>query len=203
MFQSTLTAGAEVQTGEKFALQNGKMLKATLGSASGMREFYARAGAMVAYQGGVNFDGHWQGWGARFRQLFSQGEGLNLMKVSGSGTVYLANQAQDVHILDLTGDGLSIDGKNVLAFEESLRWDIVRVDSQVQIAGAGNYQVELHRDRQGRRHNDGCSARYARRPVELLLRRRGRCDRLVLIVAGLHAGGGHVIVGVAAAGQYR
>jgi uncharacterized protein (AIM24 family) len=124
-------------------LQNGKMLKATLGQASGMREFYARAGAMVAYQGGVNFDGHWEGWGAQFRRYFTQGEGLNLMKVSGSGTVFLANQAQDVHIIDLTGDGLSIDGQNVLAFEDSLRWDIVRLDSQVQVAGAGNYQVEL------------------------------------------------------------
>lgn len=143
MFNSTLTSGSMVQSNEKFALQNGKMLKATLGPATGMREFYARKGAMVAYQGGVNFDGHWEGWGAHYRHYFTDGEGLNLMKVNGSGTVFLANQAQDVHILDLTGDGLSIDGKNVLAFEESLHWDIVRLDSQVQVAGAGNYQVEL------------------------------------------------------------
>jgi uncharacterized protein (AIM24 family) len=143
MINSTLLAGAEVQTGERFALQNGKMLKATLGPSTGMTEFYARRGAMVAYQGGVNFDGHWEGWGAQFRRYFTGGEGLNLMKVNGSGTVFLANQAQDIHILDLTGDGLSVDGKNVLAFETSLHWDIVRVDSQVQIAGAGSYQVEL------------------------------------------------------------
>ena len=58
------------------------------------------------------------------------GEGLNLMKVSGSGTVFLANQAQDIHILELTGDGFTIDGKNVLAFETSLRWNIVRIDTQ-------------------------------------------------------------------------
>ena len=65
------------------------------------------------------------------------------MKVSGSGTVFLANQAQDIHILDLTGDGLTVDGENVLAFERSLRWDIVRIHSQVQIAGAGAYNIEL------------------------------------------------------------
>ncbi|WP_239377520.1 AIM24 family protein [Frankia sp. Cj5] len=140
--RGTLLGNPEVSTGERFTLQNGKMLKATLG-AQGMREFYARKGAMVAYQGGASFDGHWESWGHQFRSLFQDGEGLNLMKVSGGGTVFLAHQAQDVHILDLTGDGLTVDGKNVLAFDRDLRWDVVRIDSQVSIAGAGNYQVEL------------------------------------------------------------
>jgi uncharacterized protein (AIM24 family) len=65
------------------------------------------------------------------------------MKVSGEGTVFLANQAQDIHLLDLTGDGLTVDGENVLAFDTSLHWDIVRIDSQVSIAGAGSYNIEL------------------------------------------------------------
>lgn len=143
MYQSTLLTNTEVQSNERFSLQNGKMLRAVLGQASGMTEFLARKGAMVAYQGGVNFEGRYQGWGDHaVRQI--TGEGLNLMKVSGSGTVYLANQAQDVHVLDLTGDALTIDGSNVLAFERSLRWDIVRIESQVQVAGAGAYNIELN-----------------------------------------------------------
>ncbi|WP_131767659.1 AIM24 family protein [Candidatus Protofrankia californiensis] len=140
--RSSLLGNPEVQARERFTLQNGKMLKATLG-AEGMREFYARKGAMVAYQGGATFDAHWEGWGRQFRSLFQGGEGLNLMKVSGGGTVFLAYQAQDVHILDLAGDGLTVDGKNVLAFDAGLHWDVVRIDSQVSIAGAGSYQVEL------------------------------------------------------------
>ncbi|WP_322749263.1 MULTISPECIES: AIM24 family protein [unclassified Frankia] len=140
--RSSLLGNPEVQSGERFTLQNGKMLKATLG-AEGMREFYARKGAMVAYQGGATFDAHWEGWGHQFRSLFSGGEGLNLMMVSGAGTVFLANQGQDVHILDLAGDGLTVDGKNVLAFDRDLYWNVVRIDSQVSIAGAGSYQVEL------------------------------------------------------------
>jgi uncharacterized protein (AIM24 family) len=142
MYQSTLLANTEVATNERFSLQNGKMLKAVLGQQSGMTEFFARKGAMIAYQGGVNFDSHYQGWGQHIMRHFT-GEGLNLMKVSGSGTVFLANQAQDIHILDLTGDGLTVDGNNVLAFESSLRWDVVRIESHVQIAGAGSYNVEL------------------------------------------------------------
>jgi uncharacterized protein (AIM24 family) len=140
--QNSLLANAEVQSNNKFTLQNGKMLKAVLGQQSGMTEFLARKGAMVAYQGAVNFDSQYQGWGAHIMRSIT-GEGLNLMKVSGSGTVFLANQASDIHVLDLTGDGLTVDGNNVLAFESGLRWDIVRIDSQVQVAGAGSYNVEL------------------------------------------------------------
>lgn len=140
--RSSLLNNPEVSSNERFSLQNGKMLKATLG-AQGMREFYARRGAMVAYQGAATFDAHWEGWGSRFQRFFSGGEGLNLMKVAGSGAVYLANQAQDIHILDLAGDGLTVDGKNVLAFDAGLNWDLVRIDTQVRIAGVGNYQVEL------------------------------------------------------------
>jgi uncharacterized protein (AIM24 family) len=143
MYQSSLLSNTEVQTNERFSLQNGKMLKAVLGQQSGMTEFYARKGAMIAYQGGVNFDGQWEGWGAHIRHRMT-GEGLNLMRVSGSGSVFLANQAQDIHVLDLTGDGLTVDGENVLAFETSLHWDIVRIDSQVGIAGAGSYNIELN-----------------------------------------------------------
>ena len=142
MFNSTLLANTEVQSADRFSLQNGKMLRAVLGPTSGMTEFLARKGAMVAYQGGVNFDAEYRGWGDHVARRIT-GEGLNLMRASGTCTVFLANQAQDVHVLDLTGDGLTIDGNNVLAFERSLRWDIVRIDSQVAIAGAGGYNIEL------------------------------------------------------------
>ncbi|MBL7500384.1 AIM24 family protein [Frankia sp. CNm7] len=140
--RSSLLNNPEVTSNERFALQNGKMLKATLG-AQGMREFYARAGSMVAYQGGATFDSHWEGWASHLRRHFTGGEGLNLMKVAGQGAVYLAYQAQDIHILDISSDPLTIDGRNVLAFDRDLQWDVVRIDTQVGIAGVGNYQIEL------------------------------------------------------------
>jgi uncharacterized protein (AIM24 family) len=144
LMQSSLMAHQDQQTNERFSLQNGKMLKAVLGQQSGMTEFFARKGAMVAYQGQANFDSQYQSWGAHIARSIT-GEGLNLMKVTGNGSVFLANQAQDIHVIDLQGhqDAFTIDGKNVLAFESGLRWDIVRIDSQVQIAGAGGYNVEL------------------------------------------------------------
>jgi uncharacterized protein (AIM24 family) len=144
LMQSSLMAHQDQPSNERFSLQNGKMLKATLGQQTGMREFFARKGAMVAYQGQANFDSQYQSWGQHIARSIT-GEGLNLMRVTGSGSVFLANQAQDIHVLDLQGqhDALTVDGKNVLAFESSMRWDIVRIDSQVQIAGAGSYNIEL------------------------------------------------------------
>lgn len=128
---------------EPFSLQNGKMLKAILSQESGMREFFALAGAMVAFQGGVNFDGDHQRW-ARHVIGAMTGVWLPLMRVSGAGTVYLANQAQDVHILRLARDGLTVSGHALLAFQRGLDWNIVRLDTGgPAIASTGTYTIEI------------------------------------------------------------
>lgn len=101
--------------------QNLKMLRVGLGEA-----FLARQGAMVAYQGEVDFA--YQGGGVgRFLKSQVTGEGLSLMRVSGRGDVFLANEEAEVHILHLEDSGISINGRNVLAFSESLQWNIERV----------------------------------------------------------------------------
>jgi hypothetical protein len=42
------------------------------------------------------------------------------MRCQGQGDVFLAELPHDVHLLNLTNSGLSISGKNVLAFSLSL-----------------------------------------------------------------------------------
>ena len=45
------------------------------------------------------------------------GEGLALMAVRGQGEVWLAHEAANCFILDLTpGDGITLNGRNVLCF---------------------------------------------------------------------------------------
>ena len=103
------------------ALQNSKMLKATLDG-----ELIARQGTMVAYQGDVDFRALGAGGIARYVQQRLTGEGVPLMSVTGRGEVFLADLASEVFLVDLEGpgDALTINGRNVLAFEPSLRWDI-------------------------------------------------------------------------------
>ena len=108
-------------TDQPIANQNSKLLRVRLGE-----PFMARQGSMVAYQGNVDFS--FEGGGAsRFIKKALTGEGLPLMRCQGQGDVFLAERAYDVHLLNLNNAGLSISGKNVLAFSSSLDWNIERV----------------------------------------------------------------------------
>ena len=110
-------------------LQNHKMLRVRI-----TEPFMAQQGSMVAYQGNVNFA--YQGGGAgKFLKKALTGEGLSLMRVEGQGDVFLADVAREVHILHLDNSGLSVSGKNVLAFSESLQWNVERVKGGSMLAG--------------------------------------------------------------------
>jgi uncharacterized protein (AIM24 family) len=141
--RDTLFGNTPVESNEAFALQNGKMLKVTLGQQSGMKELFAKSGSMIAYQGGVTFDGNSRSWAQQQTSRMTR-QVLPLMKVSGAGTVYFANQAQDLFILELKGDSFTIDKDNLLAFSPGLRWDVVRVDTGGQsVGGMDAFNIEL------------------------------------------------------------
>jgi uncharacterized protein (AIM24 family) len=111
------------------ANQNSKLLRVRLGE-----PFMARQGSMVAYQGNVDFA--FEGGGAsKFIKKALTGEGLPLMRCQGQGDVFLAERAYDVHLLNLNHAGLSVSGKNVLAFSSSLDWNIERVKGGSMVAG--------------------------------------------------------------------
>ncbi len=104
-----------------FGLQNERLLKVALNG-----EIMARQGAAVAWQGNVEFA--FQGAGAkRLIKKMVTGEDLQLMKVTGSGDVFLADYAAEVHVVYLENDSITLNGQNVLAFDSSLEWDIKRV----------------------------------------------------------------------------
>jgi uncharacterized protein (AIM24 family) len=118
------------------ANQNSKLLRVRLGE-----PFMARQGSMVAYQGNVDFS--FEGGGAsKFLKKAFTGEGLPLMRCQGQGDVFLAERAHDVHLLNINNSGLSISGKNVLAFSSSLDWNIERVKGG-SIATGGLFNTTL------------------------------------------------------------
>ncbi len=112
------------------ANQNSKLLRVRLGE-----PFMARQGAMVAYQGNVDFAYEGAGGASKFLKKALTGEGLPLMRCQGQGDVFLAERAYDVHLLNINNSGLSISGKNVLAFSSSLDWNIERVKGGSMAAG--------------------------------------------------------------------
>ncbi|HEX6683958.1 MAG TPA: AIM24 family protein [Candidatus Limnocylindrales bacterium] len=134
--QSALFAAENLEkqtTTPGMTLQNSKMLKIQLNG-----DCMARTGAMVAYQGNVQFQALGSGGAAKWIKSKLTGEGVPLMKLSGQGDVFLAERASDVHLIDLAaGDALSVNGSNVLAFESSLNYDIKMVQGVGMLSSAG------------------------------------------------------------------
>ncbi|MGN8245303.1 AIM24 family protein [Cellulomonas soli] len=116
-----------------FVLQNSRMLKVDLAGTGGF--FYALQGSMVAYQGDVDFAYEGAGGMAKLLKKALTGEGMSLMKVSGSGDVFLAKDADEIFLLELEGESVTVSGRNVLAFGSTLTWDINRVDGASMLSG--------------------------------------------------------------------
>lgn len=131
---------AEVASTERVVLQNSKMLKISLGE-----DVLARQGSMVAFQGSVDFDHEGSGGVGKFLKKVATGEGVPLMRCTGQGDLFLANNADEIHILHLDGAALTVNGKNILAFEPSLEWKITKVEGAGMLSGGlFNTRLEGH-----------------------------------------------------------
>jgi uncharacterized protein (AIM24 family) len=130
--RSDLLSGkyAEVDANARVVLQNSKMLKVRLGE-----PVLARQGSMVAFQGQVDFDHEGSGGVGKFLKKAATGEGVQLMRCTGQGEVFFASEADQVHILHLDGSALSVNGRNILAFEPTLDYDIQRVQGAGVLTG--------------------------------------------------------------------
>jgi uncharacterized protein (AIM24 family) len=98
---------------------------------------------MVAYQGDVTFEHAGAGGMGRMLKKAVTGEGQALMKVTGTGEVFLADSAQDVHLVYLEGEKITVNGPNLLAFDADIDWDIERVQGASGAMGAGLYNTSL------------------------------------------------------------
>jgi len=120
----------EISGQNRFALQNSQMLRVALGP-----DVLAAKGAMVAYQGQITFHHESAGSVGKLLKKVLTNEDLPLMRVSGQGEVFFASEAGYVHLVELTGDAISVNGQNLIAFDAALNWDIKRVQGAGMMAG--------------------------------------------------------------------
>jgi uncharacterized protein (AIM24 family) len=137
--QSTLAEFQETASQQAFALQNSKLLKVRLDQVT----IQAKAGSMVAYQGDVAFEYAGAGGVSRMFKKAVTGEGTRLMKMSGTGEVFLADTAQEIHLLNLENDAITVNGSNLLAFDAGIDWDIKRVEGASGMMGGGLFNTAL------------------------------------------------------------
>ena len=100
----------------------------------------AKLGSMVAYQGDVKFEHAGSGGMGRMLKKAVSSEGTSLMKVTGHGEVFLADQAQDIHLIYLENDKVTCNGANVLAFDAGIDWDIERVKGASSAMAGGLHE---------------------------------------------------------------
>lgn len=106
--------------------------------AEGSDVFFAKKGAMTAYQGEFKFEKLLIGpednfLTAAFRQFTRKlsGENMALMKVIGKGKCYMADYGKHVIVLKLNvGERIGVESENLLAFSDSC-------DYGVRFIGAG------------------------------------------------------------------
>ncbi len=138
--ETSLEQFQETASGDAFALQNHKLLKVSLDQVT----IQAKLGSMVAYQGEVSFEHAGHGGMGRLLKKAVTGEGQSLMKMTGTGEVFLADQAQHVHLVHLQDDRLTVSGNSVLAFDAGIDWDIERLKGAGAMMGGGLFNTSLH-----------------------------------------------------------
>lgn len=129
----------EERTSDQFSLQNKKLLKILMGYGP----VWAKAGSMVAYQGDIRFENTGSGGLGKLLKSAATGEGVKMMRCTGSGDLFVADDAAEVQIMYLENDMISVNGQNVLAFSDSIQWDIHRLQARGAAMTGGLYNVSL------------------------------------------------------------
>ncbi|MGW6744552.1 TerD family protein [Streptomyces sp. NPDC055025] len=131
--QAALQPYKELPTGQRWTPQNGQLMRVDLGM--GGTPVLARQGSMVMYQGKVDFSYKGAGFAGRIVGN-ATGQEMQLMRCTGRGQVFLAEEGAHLHPVELQGDGICVSAENVLAFDESLQYEIRRIEGHGIPGGA-------------------------------------------------------------------
>ena len=123
-----------------FELESSRMLEVNL---SGM--VWTKMGSMIAYDGMIKFtrEGMLEhGIGKLLKKTLS-GEGVRLTKAEGNGHLYLADNGKRVTILDLRNESIFVNGNDLLAFQDSVKWDIKMMRKITGMMAGGLFNIKL------------------------------------------------------------
>ncbi|MEU8519199.1 TerD family protein [Streptomyces sp. NBC_01216] len=123
----------ETATGARWTPQNQQLMRVDL--AMGGSPVLARQGSMVMYQGKVEFGYKGAGFAGRIVGN-ATGQEMQLMRCTGRGQVFLAESGTHLHPIELQGDGICVSAENVLAFDESLQYEVRRIEGHGIPGGA-------------------------------------------------------------------
>lgn len=134
------------RTGEKdrgegfFELESDRMLEVNL---DGM--VWTKMGSMVAYNGNIKFtrEGVLEHGIGKFLKKTFTGEGVRLTKAEGNGNLYLADGGKKIIVIELQDEGIFVNGNDLLAFQESVNWDIKMMRKITGMMAGGLFNIKL------------------------------------------------------------
>jgi uncharacterized protein (AIM24 family) len=144
-----VNAHAQKDTGGTWQLESAKTLEVHL---AGNRVF-TKVGAMIGYYGDLKFTRAGAGGAGKWVKSALTGEGGAMTEVAGSGILYCADTGKEISIIYLEGETLFVNGKDCLAYSESIAWDIVMTGGggimagglfSLQLTGTGYVAVTTH-----------------------------------------------------------
>ncbi|WP_328378599.1 TerD family protein [Streptomyces sp. NBC_00440] len=140
----------ETDTGQRWTPQNKYLMRADLTVSD--TPVLARQGSMVMYQGKVDFSYKGAGFAGRIVG-HATGQEMQLMRCTGRGQVFFAENSTHLHPIELQGDGICVSAENVLAFDETLQYEVRRIEGHgipggalftMQFQGTGTVIVKTH-----------------------------------------------------------
>ncbi|MGP3633201.1 TerD family protein [Streptomyces sp. 24-1644] len=131
--QAALQLYKETPTGQRWTPQNQQLMRVDL--TMGNTPVLARQGSMVMYQGKVDFGYKSAGFAGRVVGN-ATGQEMQLMRCTGRGQVFLAEEGSHLHPIELQGDGICVSAESVLAFDESLQYEVRRIEGHGIPGGA-------------------------------------------------------------------
>ncbi|MEU2676609.1 TerD family protein [Streptomyces sp. NPDC007107] len=148
--QAALSPYKETATGQRWTSQNQQLMRVDL--TMGGTPVLARQGSMVMYQGKVDFGYKGAGFAGRVVGN-ATGQEMQLMRCTGRGQVFLAEEGSHLHPIELQGDGICVSAESVLAFDESLQYEVRRIEGHgipggalftMQFQGTGTVVIKTH-----------------------------------------------------------
>ncbi|WP_335939394.1 TerD family protein [Streptomyces sp. PTD5-9] len=131
--QAAVDLYKEAPTGLRWTAQNHQLIRVDLGQDGA--PVLARQGSMVMYQGKVDFSYKGAGFAGRIVGN-ATGQEMQLMRCTGRGQVFLAEDSAHLHPIELQGDSICVSAERVLAFDESLQYEVRRIEGHGIPGGA-------------------------------------------------------------------
>ena len=125
----------------RFRLGSSRLLEVGLQN----EKILARAGSMVAYDGQMKFEKSVLGGEGLFGALKRRvgGEGFDLMTVTGDGTLYVAQNAAEILLVNLENDRMFVESSSLLAFDSGMKSETVFAGLRGASSGQGLFTTAI------------------------------------------------------------